>query len=404
MSEESVPPPPDPFFALPADSTWNACIGAQGDEQNYIDGYMEAAIDLAQGVLVNKAYGKRDTLAMPILFTARHAVELLLKFSISRLHELGVLPSAHRKDHDILSHWSHLAGNELGDEFLYQQVAALERYVGSLANIDEDGQELRYHQNRDGEKSMQDKALANIAVIAESLTELQSHLRNIQYRILDLEEERRTGTFTNKCSRVDLIAISKLLPAKALWDCQDFVDAKEAIMKRFGLGSRQFSKALDAIQGSRELAVTIGISFALKFLTDEHAIFVLRQWQRLHPPRANEAGTGIDYFDRDWNEIAARHEVEGEVYKLILETLSPQEFADIETIYYIGRDSVYGEHYEARVERTSAEYAHKDDISADIQHVMTKTNFADCLLNGLRIVGRPDLAEDLGRSTETQPC
>jgi hypothetical protein len=36
----------DPFFRLPADSVWNACIGKQGTEENYLDGYIEAAMEL----------------------------------------------------------------------------------------------------------------------------------------------------------------------------------------------------------------------------------------------------------------------------------------------------------------------------------------------------------------------
>jgi len=36
----------DPFFRLPAASDWNACIGKQGTEENYLDGYIEAAMEL----------------------------------------------------------------------------------------------------------------------------------------------------------------------------------------------------------------------------------------------------------------------------------------------------------------------------------------------------------------------
>lgn len=33
----------DPFFRPVADAEGNACIGKQGDELDYIDGYLEAA-------------------------------------------------------------------------------------------------------------------------------------------------------------------------------------------------------------------------------------------------------------------------------------------------------------------------------------------------------------------------
>ena len=81
----------DPFFALPQDATWNACIGRQGDELHYLDGYIEAASELASAVIEKNMLGKRDTLVLPILYNARHAVELLLKFVSNQLVECGAL-------------------------------------------------------------------------------------------------------------------------------------------------------------------------------------------------------------------------------------------------------------------------------------------------------------------------
>ena len=37
----------DPFFKRNPVSTWNACIGKQAYEEHYIDGYIEAAMELA---------------------------------------------------------------------------------------------------------------------------------------------------------------------------------------------------------------------------------------------------------------------------------------------------------------------------------------------------------------------
>ena len=99
---DSAPPSPadddptadDPFFRLLEDSDWNACIGRQGDEENYIEGYMDAAGELAEAVIEKKMYEKRDTLVLPILYNARHAVELALKFVIDRLFADAILNSS----------------------------------------------------------------------------------------------------------------------------------------------------------------------------------------------------------------------------------------------------------------------------------------------------------------------
>jgi hypothetical protein len=81
----------DPFFKLQADSTWNASIGPQGSEENYIDGYIEAALELANAVIDKKMIAQRDTLVLPILYNARHAVELTLKFVVARLVKAEVI-------------------------------------------------------------------------------------------------------------------------------------------------------------------------------------------------------------------------------------------------------------------------------------------------------------------------
>ena len=69
----------DPFFRLTGDTEWNACIGPQGHEENYVDGYMEAALYLSRAVLEKQLHISRDTLVLPILYNARHAIELALK-------------------------------------------------------------------------------------------------------------------------------------------------------------------------------------------------------------------------------------------------------------------------------------------------------------------------------------
>lgn len=75
----------DPFFIQVFDGQWNVCIGKQGHEENYIDGYIEAAIELVEAIFEKKMFGKRDTLVLPILYNTRHAGELALKFATRSL-------------------------------------------------------------------------------------------------------------------------------------------------------------------------------------------------------------------------------------------------------------------------------------------------------------------------------
>jgi hypothetical protein len=153
----------DPFFRRVFDSDWNACIGRQGHEENYLDGYIEAAIELADAIIEKKMFEKRDTLVLPILYNARHAVELALKFASDRLTQAGVIKDEGRKlTHNIKAYWDHLHGSAIGDEKLAATIAALKPYIDSLSRIDSDGQELRYHRNRDNNRSLANYSTANL--------------------------------------------------------------------------------------------------------------------------------------------------------------------------------------------------------------------------------------------------
>lgn len=233
----------DPFFEIIHDEQWNACIGIQGDEQNYVDGYIEAALELVAAVIDKKLLASRDTLVMPILFNGRHAIELSLKFAIKQLHAIGMIAQLHRPDHDILSHWTHMRDANVGDATVRRLVAELEPFVRSLANIDDDGQELRYAENRVGQKSLGERAIVNLLHIRTNLTTLDETLTALKERIIGLQQERSTGSHTKDCSRCDLQEIASMLGVHATWKDESFLEKKAAVQEKFCLSSVQSIKS-----------------------------------------------------------------------------------------------------------------------------------------------------------------
>lgn len=384
----------DPFFRLPDDSQWNACIGRQGDEENYVDGYIEAAMALANVVIEKEKYGSRDTLVLPILYNTRHAVELLLKFAINKLHASGAIPSAHAKNHNILSHWTLLDTSALGDEALRQHVVALKPYVSSLARIDDDGQELRYSENRSGQKSLGDRSLANIEVIRSSLDRLSEVMEGLKYRVVGVLDERLTGTYTAACSRRDLLEIARMLPNRSEWTGPEFSTAKAAVLERFGLSGGQFSQAIKVIEGNREMRCRIGMPTSLAYLTDQGAIFAVEQWALRHPIRPSTE-FGVAFGERDIQALTAYRQVAREANSRILERLKPDEIADLQAIFYMGRERRFCEYYERDLERAQKEHRLQGGLGIPVEHLMQKTNFKDAVASGVAKLGRPDLAEKL---------
>jgi hypothetical protein len=386
----------DPFFEIFHDGQWNACIGIQGNEQNYVDGYIEAALELASAVVDKGLVASRDTLAMPILYNARHAIELSLKFAINELHRIGVITTRHVPNHDILSHWIHLHDAKVGDTALRSLVTDLEPYVLSLARIDDDGQELRYPTNQNGKKSLDNIAIVNLLHIRRSLEAMSDVLTNLKYRIFNFVAERDTGAFTLECSRRDLITVASMLGDHASWVDDSFNDKKASIREQFGLSNNQFSRAVDKIRESRPLAALIGLETSLKYLNDEKAVFALEQWAIAYPLVAQHTDKlGIDYFDRDWEKVEQQHRVTNGLIETIIANLSSEEISDLEVLFYLGRNNEFGEHYEVMIKNTLKQHKHTTSGWESAHHIMTKMNLLTNVILGAKAAGRPSLATKL---------
>jgi len=389
----------DPFFKRKVGGDWNACIGKQGDEENYLDGYIEAAMELAGAVIDKKMFGKRDTLVLPILYNARHAVELALKFTTDRFVAAGLMPTAGRHDHNIKEYWDRLHAASPGDEKLLQTIQAMKPFVDSLSRIDDDGQELRYHLNRSDDPSLAAYSLANLEIIRASLSELSEIISVLKYRTMSFLDERGTGTFTSRCSRRDLLTVAQLMPRREFWRDALFDTQKTLVKARFNLSNTQFSKALDVILSNREMKAILGVESELLHISDDELVWVVEQWRRIHPPKDEDGLVlGTAHFDAAWLEGMKEHlAIRNEVIVAVEERMTEDELADIEAIYYLARDRLFPEYYERRVEEVKKEHLAAKDPKAEIAHLMDKTNFLNSLQLAASKLGRLSLAERLAK-------
>uniref|UniRef100_Q07SV8 HEPN domain-containing protein n=1 Tax=Rhodopseudomonas palustris (strain BisA53) TaxID=316055 RepID=Q07SV8_RHOP5 len=394
----------DPFFGLSGDSTWNACIGPQGDELHYVEGYLEAAIELANAVIEKNMLAKRDTLVLPILYNARHAIELVLKFVTAQLFDCGIIAEKHPANHDIKGHFDHLVAANVPDETIRDGLKTLERFVVSLDRIDDDGQELRYHVNRDGETSLKGESLANIAVIRGSLDELSSAVTGLMNRTIDLIQERKAGAYTPRCSRADLRAIAGMMPPLAEWGGESFTAAKGAVKERFALSNTQFSRAIDAIKANRELNGMIGGETELPCLLDEEVMLVVEQWRILHPKREEKQPEIVQGKDFKFADMIKNIKKSRECVAALSETITSHEAADLEALFYLGRGDFFPEQFEARAATYLGSLVDDSEVRARTAQLLEKTNLLACLERGARRAGRLSLAEKLGTApAESNP-
>ncbi|WFU73094.1 hypothetical protein [Bradyrhizobium sp. CB2312] len=387
----------DPFFKRHTDPTWNACIGEQGDEENYLDGYIDAALQLSRLVIEQKLFAKRDTLVLPILYTARHALELALKFSTGHLEKAELLQKpAGRPSHNIREYWERLDRAAIGDEVISRKLSELKPFIDSLSRIDRDGQELRYHLNQFSDPSLSSYSLANLEIIQASLVELSEIIEVLKNRIVSFVDERHSGLFTNRCSRRDLVTIAQLMPRRESWSTSLFDTQKAVVIKRFNLSNRQFCEALNVIQTARETKAILGMETKLLHLTDDEILWIVEQWRRIHPKAQQGEAALPSFIDRAWiKQMKEKQKVRSEVISTVQEKISGAKLAEIEAIFYLGRDGVYPEDYEPFIEKKQEEHAAANDAQSEIVHLMTKTNFLHSVTIATRKLGRLSLTTKL---------
>ncbi len=384
----------DPFFRLPADSDWNSCIGKQGTEENYLDGYIEAAMELVIAIIEKDMLEKRDTVVLPILYNGRHAIELVLKFIISRLEAIGVLSNPKRPDHDIQSYLELLERVNLGDEALRKHLSDLKPFVESLSRIDKDGQGLRYHIRRDGSRSLSDYSLANLETVRDALSNLSKVLLALRHRVEELVDERSTKAHTSKLSRRDLMSIAEALPPIDSWNRLSFEIKKRRIKSQYHLSEDEFLEAISVIKANLEMKARVGEETTLLYLPDDLIISIVEKWRKLHP-RQTEPAAVVKVNAETIKKIMETDHLRGEIITALETCLTDLQLAELEAICSLGRYGGFPEFHEVRVQRTIERHRIEANTRRQITDLIDKTNFMDALVKALRRLERPSLADRL---------
>ena len=85
------------------------------------------------------------------------------------------------------------------------------------------------------------------------------------------------------------------------------------------------------------------------------------------------------------------------VMKALLTELGDAEAAELEALYYLGRDGYLPELFDAKVAQVKRKQAVEQDLPEQLRHLIDKTNFLQCLQIGAKKAGRLALAAQLER-------
>jgi hypothetical protein len=194
-----------------------------------------------------------------------------------------------------------------------------------------------------------------------------------------------------------LHVIAQLLPRRDQWRTPLFDQLKTMVKERFKIGSNAFSDALDVIQSSRETKAMLGLESELLHISDSDILWLVEQWRKLHPPRQEgDVGGGIVSFsDASFDEMMQGLEERNIVIDGVAQRLSADQLADIQAVFYIGRNREYAECYEAKVENTKRRHAVESDLRKLIADLLDKTNFLSGVQQAITRLGRLKLSQKL---------
>lgn len=366
-------------FDTDEDFRFNACVGNNGwvDHSTYSDGFDEAVAALYQAILSG---GTADTLIYPIVFCARHRIELFIKSQLRRVghirKNISIPDEKIIKTHDLAILWSLLENlTQQCDSRYAELLKPCEPVVMDFFEMDPKGETFRYPYSQDGVKHLTDQSIIGLHRFTAAYTNLTDLMRKIEILSDQLYLEYSTNTYTKSLSRNDLENLAKKLPPRSTWaDSKDILDTiKTKFITHHNISSRQYSEALKIIQSHREFSDHIGIDNSIQHCDPKKLIklFQLREKLSLHSKSFQDSTT------QEYNEANKQ-------YMLFLSSqLSNEELATIMTLNELGSSfGCYSEHYDLM-------YAdHISDIQnhklSQVTYIRSKSAIKDRIYSALK--------------------
>ena len=243
-----------------------ACVGINGGtNDDYIrSGFHEAVRGIVERI---KETRYEDVLVYPLIFCARHSIELGLKIILRRLltiHAIKDKMNVRKEQYDTILKKAHTHNIQLLNEQILEHITVDERlekqyhpiieYLDDY-NIDPEGDAFRYTTSVSDAPHMESKNVTHISldVFTENYYSLYEMIDNFSYFLSEIIYEYMQGTFTKKLSRTQISEISLLIG-----DIKGWKTSKEDIKNKYSIGSKELTDAVNIIKSHREFSMNIG--------------------------------------------------------------------------------------------------------------------------------------------------
>lgn len=263
------------LFASGENTQLNACVGRNGwPGTNYYANGFDSVVHTVCRDTISRGFGP-DEVVYPIVFCARHRVELFLKMQIRLIERvrghITVSDPKLMRTHDLGALWEmYVTASGQCDPRYKEMVSLIEPAIRELSLIDPTGETFRYAYDNNNNKHLEGSvSLINIEVFYSAFCALSEGIKNAEILTDFLSDEYGTGTYTKQASRSVIENISKELTRKSNWGKPCFRVVKNEICERYSISQRGLSEIIDVIKSHREFAFNIGVEISIEDISAE---------------------------------------------------------------------------------------------------------------------------------------
>lgn len=202
-----------------------------------------------------------DTIIYPLLFCARHHIELFLKLSIDDVLDYTGSSEKHPNEHDLISLFGKLESICLqGAVALVRACKSLEPYVAEMNRTDESGQTFRYHKSSEQKPHLEQIPIINIDRFEQWFDQWRDTARIFEAQLNYLYETKDLGGSTSHFSREEIRSLAKQLPLRSEWNKAVLTEIRGVLEKEkeTKITNREFTRAIEIIKSTPWLSILIG--------------------------------------------------------------------------------------------------------------------------------------------------